>query len=162
MTWGWVGKTAHQRMLQANGYQETEHSGCSSLKSSTSAFSAKNVFCHLTHSRRSFSVFIVFLHSYPESFFLFNMCVWKKKMCVCTQWLNHVWLCNAIGCSPPGSSVHGISQTRITGVACHFLFQGISLTQGLNSRPLHCRWILYHWATWECLLSNNTILKGAA
>ena len=113
MTWGWVGKTAHQRMLQANGYQETEHSGCSSLKSSTSAFSAKNVFCHLTHSRRSFSVFIVFLHSYPESFFLFNMCVWKKKMCVCTQWLNHVWLCNAIGCSPPGSSVHGISQTRI-------------------------------------------------
>ena len=113
MTWGWVGKTAHQRMLQANGYQETEHSGRSSLKSSTSAFSAKNVFCHLTHSRRSFSVFIVFLHSYPESFFLFNMCVWKKKMCVCTQWLNHVWLCNAIGCSPPGSSVHGISQTRI-------------------------------------------------
>ena len=83
MTWGWVGKTAHQRMLQANGYQETEHSGCSSLKSSTSAFSAKNVFCHLTHSRRSFSVFIVFLHSYPESFFLFNMCVWKKKKCVC-------------------------------------------------------------------------------
>ena len=24
-----------------------------------------------------------------------------------------VWLCNSLGCSPPGSSVHGISQARI-------------------------------------------------
>ena len=162
MTCGWVGKTAHQRMLQANGYQETEHSGCSSLKSSTSAFSAKNVFCHLTHSRRSFSVFIVFLHSYPESFFLFNMCVWKKKnVCVysvaqsCLT-LQRYWL------QPTRLLCPWDFPDKNTGVACHFLFQGISLTQGLNSRPLHCRWILYHWATWECLLSNNTILKGAA
>ena len=33
-------------------------------------------------------------------------------------------------CSPPGSSVHGILQARI--LECHFLFQGIFLTQGLN------------------------------
>ena len=31
--------------------------------------------------------------------------------------------------SPPGSSVHGIFQVR---VGCHFLHQGIFLTQGLN------------------------------
>ena len=28
---------------------------------------------------------------------------------------------NTIDCSPPGSSVRGISQARITGVGCHFL-----------------------------------------
>ena len=32
--------------------------------------------------------------------------------------------------SPPVSSVHGIFQTRNTGVGCHFLLQGIFLTQG--------------------------------
>ena len=37
-----------------------------------------------------------------------------------------------------------------TGVSCHFLLQGIFLTQGLNPPLLcllHCRQILYHWAT---------------
>ena len=38
-------------------------------------------------------------------------------------------------CSPPGSSVHGISQARI--LECHFLFQEIFLTQGLNPHLLH-------------------------
>ena len=41
-------------------------------------------------------------------------------------------------CSLPGSSVHGI-----TGVSCHFLLQGIFMTQGLNLSLLHCRQILY-------------------
>ena len=36
-----------------------------------------------------------------------------------------------------------------TGVACHFLLQGIFPTQGSNLHLLHCRQILYHWATWE-------------
>ena len=39
---------------------------------------------------------------------------------------------------------------RSTGVGCHFLFQGIFLTQELNPCLLwltHCRQILYHWAT---------------
>jgi len=34
--------------------------------------------------------------------------------------------------APPGSSVHGISQARNTGMGCHFLLQGIFLIQGLN------------------------------
>ena len=34
-----------------------------------------------------------------------------------------------------------------TGVSCHFLLQGIFPTQGLKPWLLHCRWILYHWAT---------------
>ena len=36
-------------------------------------------------------------------------------------------------CSPPGSSVHGDSPGKNTGVGCHALLQGIFLTQGLNS-----------------------------
>ena len=40
--------------------------------------------------------------------------------------------------SPPGSSVHGDSPGKNTGVSCHFLLQGIFLTQKLNPRLL--RW----------------------
>ena len=38
-----------------------------------------------------------------------------------------------------------------TGMGCHFLLQGIFLTQELNLHLLHCRQILYHWATEEAL-----------
>ena len=50
--------------------------------------------------------------------------------------------------------VHGLQPARLlspwnspdknTGVGCHFLFQGIFPTRGLNSGLLHCRQILYH------------------
>ena len=36
------------------------------------------------------------------------------------------------------------SPGKNTGVGSHFLLQRIFLTQGLNPRLLHCRWILYH------------------
>jgi len=36
-----------------------------------------------------------------------------------------------------------------TGVGCHFLLQGIFLTQGSNAHLWHCRRILHQWATWE-------------
>ena len=45
-------------------------------------------------------------------------------------------------CSPPGFSVHGISQARILEWVCCFLPQGIFLTQGSNLHLLrlrHCR-----------------------
>jgi len=47
-------------------------------------------------------------------------------------------------CSPPGSSVHGDSPDKNTGVGCHDLLQGIFPTQISNSALLHFRWILYH------------------
>ena len=51
-------------------------------------------------------------------------------------------LCDPMGCSLPGFSVHGIFQARILeGVA--FLLQGIFPTQGLNSGLLCCRQTLY-------------------
>ena len=36
-------------------------------------------------------------------------------------------------------------------MGCHFLLQGIFLTQRSNLGLLHCRQILYHWAIWEAL-----------
>ena len=47
-------------------------------------------------------------------------------------------------CSPPGSSVHGDSPGKNTGVGCHDLLQGIFPTEGSNPGLPHCRWILYH------------------
>ena len=46
-------------------------------------------------------------------------------------------------CSPPGSSVHGDSPGKNTGVGSLSLLQGIFPTQGSNPDLLHCRQILY-------------------
>ena len=51
--------------------------------------------------------------------------------------------CNPRDCSPPGSSAHGDSPSKNTGVGCHVLLQGIFLTQVSNLGLPHCRWILY-------------------
>ena len=51
-------------------------------------------------------------------------------------------LCDPMDCSPPGSSSRGILQAS-TGVGCHFLLQGIFLTQGSNPGLPHCRQMLY-------------------
>ena len=52
-------------------------------------------------------------------------------------------LCDPRDYSFPDSSVHGIFQAKNTRVDCHFLLQGIFLTQGLNPRLLR----LPHWQT---------------
>ena len=52
-------------------------------------------------------------------------------------------LCDPMDCSPPGSSVHGNSPDKNTGVGCHVLLQGIFPTQESKPGLLHCRRILY-------------------
>ena len=47
-------------------------------------------------------------------------------------------------CSLLGSSVHGDSPGKNTGVGCHALLQGIFPTQEANPGLPHCRQILYH------------------
>ena len=47
-------------------------------------------------------------------------------------------------CSPPGSSVHGDSPGKNTGVGNHALLQGLFPIQGLNPGLPHCRRLLYH------------------
>ena len=51
---------------------------------------------------------------------------------------------NPMGCSLPGSSVHGDSPGKNTGVSCHVLFQEIFPTQGSSPGLPLCRQILYH------------------
>ena len=46
-------------------------------------------------------------------------------------------LYDSTDCRPPGSSVHGASPGKSTGVGCCFLLQGIFLTQGSNLYLLH-------------------------
>ena len=60
-------------------------------------------------------------------------------------------------CSPPGSSVHGISWAKDTAMGCRFLLQGIFPTQRLNLGLLHCRQILYHLSHEG---SSFTVLEG--
>ena len=46
-------------------------------------------------------------------------------------------LCSSTGCSPPGSSVHGISQARILEWVAICSTRGIFPTQGSNASILH-------------------------
>ena len=56
----------------------------------------------------------------------------QRLLSCCWLVVKSSFFCYPMDCSPPDSSVYGISQVRITGVGCHFLLQGIFLTQGLN------------------------------
>ena len=60
-------------------------------------------------------------------------------------------------CRLPGSSIHGVSPGKNTGVSCHALLQAPP-QQGSNSGLLHCRWTLY------CLShqGNSRILEWVA
>ena len=70
--------------------------------------------------------------------------------------LNPVWqnTCGCVSHSVMSDSLHGLwaheaplstdSPGKNTGVSCHFLLQGIFLTQGSNLGLLHWRQILYH------------------
>ena len=59
-------------------------------------------------------------------------------------------LCNPMDCSLPGSSAHGNSPGKNTGVGCCALLQGIFSTQGLNLSLL----CLLHWQVNSLPLCN--------
>ena len=61
--------------------------------------------------------------------------------CLVTQ--SCLMLCSHMDCSLEGSSVHGDSPGKNTGVGGHAFLQGIFPTQGWNSGLLHCRRVLY-------------------
>ena len=63
-------------------------------------------------------------------------------MCVCVKSLQSCpTLCDPMDCSLTGSSVHGDSPGKNTGVGCHALLQGIFPTKGSNPSLL----CLLHW-----------------
>ena len=61
----------------------------------------------------------------------FNTWLWLLKLLDCLAWRHAkslqscLTLCDAMDCSPPGSSIHRDSPGKNTGVSCHALLQGI-------------------------------------
>ena len=66
-------------------------------------------------------------------------------------------LCDIKDCSPPGSSVHGDSPGRNTGVVGQALLQGIFPTQGSNPHLLY----LLHWQMGSLLLVPHSSGKDS-
>ena len=71
--------------------------------------------------------------------------------CVCSVALSCPGLCNPIDCSPPGSSVHGVSHAKILGQVAISSSRGSSQPRDRICVSCIDRWTLYHWATWEAL-----------
>ena len=66
-------------------------------------------------------------------------------VCVCVLVIQLcLTLCDPMECSPPGSSVHGISQARVLEWVAISFSGGIFLTQELNPRLPHCEQTLCH------------------
>ena len=56
--------------------------------------------------------------------------------------------CNPVYYSPSGCLLYPWDfPAKNTGVGCHFLLQGVFLTQGSNLHLMHYRRIIYCWAT---------------
>ena len=62
---------------------------------------------------------------------------WATREVPCLAIKSCQTLCYPMDCSLPGFSVHGIFPGKNTAVGCHFLLQGIFLTQGSNPCLLH-------------------------
>ena len=67
---------------------------------------------------------------------------------------------NLMDCSPRGSSVHGDSPGKNTGVGYHALLQGIFPSQGLNPGLPYCRWILYQLSYLGLSLFKSSLKRG--
>ena len=70
-------------------------------------------------------------------------------------------LVTPMGCSLWGSTVHGISQARNTGVGCRFLSRGSSRPRDRTCISCIGRWILHHWGTpklclWDLIRCQGT------
>ena len=66
-----------------------------------------------------------------------------RRVHVCLVTDSCLTLRDTMDCSLPGSSVHGDSPGKNTGLGCHVLLPGIFPTQVSNPSLQHCRWILY-------------------
>ena len=77
-----------------------------------------------------------------------NLCCTTERfscvcICMCLVAQLCLTLCDPMDCSLAGSSVHGGSPDKSTGVGYHALLQGVFPTQGSNPGLPDCRWILY-------------------
>ena len=76
----------------------------------------------------------------------------QKCVCCCCCFLvskSCPTYCNPMGCSPPGSSVHGTFQAKILEWVATSSSRGSARPRDWTHVSCIGRWILYHWATWE-------------
>ena len=78
----------------------------------------------------------------------------SMAVCMCLATQSCLTFCDPMYCSPSGSSVHGDSPGKNTGVGCHALLQGIFWTQGSNPGLPHCIRSFTTWATREVETSH--------
>ena len=107
------------------------------------------VFC--PHPLMTYRSSFIWLHLEPPSLIIHSPSDIRYWWCsntdqttvLCLVSQSCLTLCDPMDCSPPGSSVHGDSPGKDTGVGCHALLQGIFPAQGSNPGLPHCKWILY-------------------
>ena len=95
-------------------------------------------------------------HPYLQSSSILSH-IFKDNRCVCCL-LSSVQLSVTPGLYPARLLCPRYFLGKNTGVGCHALLQEISPTQGSHPHLLHllhCRWILYHWATLEAITWNH-------
>ena len=83
-------------------------------------------------------------NKYKDLLLKFKNVLFQITICYVVLSQLYLNLCDPMDNSLPGSSVHGDSLGKNTGVGCHALLSGISPTQGSNPGLLHCRQSLYH------------------
>ena len=83
-----------------------------------------------------------------ETFSRGNLWTLSCIMLLLLSCFSPVWLCHPMGVARYAPLPWG-SPGRNTGVGCQALLMGSFPTQGSNPGLLHCRQILYHWATRE-------------
>ena len=91
-------------------------------------------------------VFLLPFNNCHELFFC--LCFFYGLLCMCVCVLCHIWLCNPIDCSQPGSSVCGIFLART--------LERVAISYSRYQNCMSCvscvgRGIPYHCATWEGL-----------
>ena len=74
---------------------------------------------------------------------------------------SHVWLCNLIDCSLPGSSVHGISQAGILESIALSYTRGPSQPRDRTHVSCIGRWILYCWATRSSIHFSHSVVSDS-
>ena len=77
-----------------------------------------------------------------------NLCFWCMRACRVSQ--SCPTLCNPKDCSPPGSSVHGMSKARILEWVAMPSSRGSSQSRDRTHISCIGRWVLYPWDTMKC------------
>ena len=98
--------------------------------------------------------------SNQESLYLliFAKCHWSEVKSLSRAWLFATpW---TVACTKLLRPTDFLGKS--TGVGCHFLLQGIFLTQGTNSGLLHCRQRCYLWATREAPVKDTEVKSTKA